>query len=327
EFDPAGGGFKRNADRPLKGDLFVLDEASMVDAVLANQFVRALPPKACLLLVGDVDQLPSVGPGAVLADVIQSGCVPVARLTEIFRQGKDSRIVTAAHAVNQGEVPDFPTGTELTDYYFVEADDPAAVVERVVKMVRERIPQRFGFDPTTDVQVLTPMNRAELGAQNLNMVLQRALNPPAASKAEVERFGWRFRVGDRVIQTVNNYDRDVFNGDLGLVAAVDGDEQTVAVLFDGRPVVYEFHDLDELSLAYALTIHKSQGSEYPCVVLPLHTQHYMMLRRNLVYTAVTRGKKLVVLVGSRKALTMAVARGETASRHTALARRLREAVR
>ncbi len=324
EFDPATGDFKRNQQNPLKGDLFVVDETSMVDVVLGHQFLRAVPAKACVILVGDVDQLPSVGPGSVLADLISSGVVPVVRLTEIFRQAAESQIVTAAGAINAGRTPNLATPAGLGDFYFIEAQEPESIQDVIVRLVKERIPQRFGFDPKTDIQVLTPMNRSLLGARNLNQVLQGALNPGDGGP-EVERFGWTFRIGDRVIQTENDYDKDVFNGDLGLIEKINRIEQELVVNFEGRQVEYDFGDLDELALAYVLSIHKSQGSEFPCVVIPVHTQHYMMLQRNLLYTAVTRGKKLVVLVGTKKALGMAVQRQDTAQRYAALRKRLQEA--
>ncbi|MFO0865048.1 MAG: AAA family ATPase, partial [Gemmataceae bacterium] len=321
EFDPASGDFKRNLQNPLAGDLFVFDEASMLDVVLGYQLLRAVPSDACVILAGDVDQLPSVGPGSVLADVIASGVVQAVRLTEIFRQAKESWIVTAAYAINQGQMPPASTKDGLSDFYLIESQEPEDIEALLVKLVRERIPGRFGLDPKSDIQVLTPMNRSLLGARNLNQALQSALNP-SDGLAEVERFGWTFRVGDRVIQTENDYDRDVFNGDLGIMAKIDRTEQSVTVDMEGRMVEYDFGDLDELALAYALSIHKSQGSEYPCVVIPLHTQHYLMLQRNLLYTAVTRGKKLVVLVGSKKALRMAIAHKEASRRYTALRFRL-----
>jgi exodeoxyribonuclease V alpha subunit len=321
EFDPAIGEFKRNQQRPLTGDLFVLDETSMVDVVLGHQVLRAIPSEACLILVGDVDQLPSVGPGSVLADLIASNVVPVVRLTEIFRQASQSRIITAAYAINHGRMPISPKSEELTDFYFIESNEPEAIQDILVRLIKERIPARFGFDPKSDIQVLTPMNRSLLGARNLNQVLQTALNPGDGGP-EVQRFGWTFRIGDRVIQNQNNYDRDVFNGDLGNVEKINRIEQVMTVNIDGRPIAYDFNDLDELALAYVLSIHKSQGSEFPCIVIPLHTQHYLMLRRNLLYTAVTRGKKLVVLVGTKKALGMAVRQVDTGQRHTALRKRL-----
>ena len=323
EFDPATGDFKRNHQHPLTGDLFVVDETSMVDVVLGHQVLRAIPKEACVILVGDVDQLPSVGPGSVLADLIASKMVPVVRLTEIFRQASESRIIRAAYAINHGQMPETPTSDELTDFYFVESDEPETIQDMLVRLIKERIPARFGFDPISDIQVLSPMNRSLLGAKNLNQVLQTALNPGDGGP-EVERFGWTFRIGDRVIQTSNNYDRDVFNGDLGIVEKINRIEQVMAVNVEGRLVEYDFGDLDELALAYVLSIHKSQGSEFPCIVIPIHTQHYLMLQRNLLYTAVTRGKKLVVLVGSKKALSMAVRRVDSGQRYSALRKRLQE---
>ena len=273
----------------------------MVDVVLGYQVLRAIPTEACVILVGDVDQLPSVGPGAVLSDLIASKVVQVVRLTEIFRQASESRIIKAAYAINQGQMPELSSSEQLTDFYFVESDEPEKIQDMLVRLIKERIPARFGFNPKSDVQVLTPMNRSLLGARNLNQVLQTALNPSDGGP-EVERFGWTFRIGDRVIQNENNYDRDVFNGDLGIVEKINRIDQVITVIFEGRSVPYDFGDLDELALAYVLSIHKSQGSEFPCIVIPIHTQHYLMLQRNLLYTAVTRGKKLVVLVGTKKAL-------------------------
>lgn len=323
EFDPATGEFKRNREHPLTGDLFVLDEASMVDVVLGYQVLRAIPTEACVILVGDVDQLPSVGPGAVLADLIASQAVPVVRLTEIFRQASESRIITAAYAINQGRMPDLSSSEQLSDFYFVESDEPEAIQDMLVRLIKERIPARFGFNPKADIQVLTPMNRSLLGARNLNQVLQTALNPGDGGP-EVERFGWTFRIGARVIQNENNYDRDVFNGDLGIVEKINRIDQVMTVNFEGRSVPYDFGDLDELALAYVLSIHKSQGSEFPCIVIPIHTQHYLMLQRNLLYTGITRGKKLVVLVGTKKALGMAIRRVDTGQRYTALKMRLQK---
>ena len=322
EFDPALGGFKRGREQPLDLDLLVVDEASMVDLVLMNSLLRAVPPWACLVLVGDVDQLPSVGPGTVLADVIASGALPVVRLTEIFRQAGQSWIVRAAHRVNHGERPESaPPGAG--DFFFIEADTPEAIRDRIITLVRERIPKRFGLDPLGDVQVLTPMNRSELGARHLNALLQEVLNPPRPGPV-VERYGWTFRVGDKVLQTVNDYQKEVFNGDIGRVAAIDEVDQEVTVDFEGTRVRYDYGELDELALAFAMSIHKAQGSEYPAVVIPLHTQHLLMLQRNLLYTGITRGRRLVVLVGSRKALSLAVQRQDTARRYSALRRRLQE---
>lgn len=330
EFTPGKGGFLRSPQTPLDGDLFVLDESSMVDVTLAHQFLRAVPKHACLVIVGDVDQLPSVGPGAFLSDLIDSRRVPVIRLTEIFRQAGASRIIQAAYAINSGVVPEFSASREeLSDFYFIEAESPDEVQDVLVRLVRDRIPTRFGLDPRKDVQVLAPMNRSQLGVRNLNVILQEILNPPVGGKAkekdEVGSEGQAFRSGDRVLQKVNNYQRHVFNGDLGSIQKIDSVEQQLIVNFDGRAVEYDFADLHELQLAYAATIHKSQGSEFPCVIVPLHTQHFMMLRRNLLYTAVTRGKKLVVVVGNARALRMAVERKDDAQRFTALAERLRSA--
>jgi exodeoxyribonuclease V alpha subunit len=322
EFEPALGDFKRDRHNPLDVDLVVMDEASMVDVSLAHKFLKALPPWACLVLVGDVDQLPSVGPGTVLADVIASRQVPVVRLTEIFRQAGRSWIVRAAHSINQGELPaSAPPGQG--DFYFVEAAAPEAVLDRIITMVRDRIPARFGLDPFRDVQVLAPMNVSELGTRNLNARLQEVLNPPGAGP-EVDRYGWKYRVGDKVLQTQNDYQKEVFNGDIGRIKAIDSSEKDLVVDYDGKEVPYDFGELDELMLAYATSVHRAQGCEYPAVVMPLHTQHFLMLQRNLLYTGITRGKRLVVLVGSRKALELAVQRQDTARRYSALCRRLQE---
>lgn len=324
-FDPATMGFKHDAAHPLKGDLFVVDEASMLDLVLCHQLVRAIPKSAALLFVGDMDQLPSVGPGCVLRDIIESGTLPVIRLTEIFRQATQSAIITNAHRINQGLSPLFPEAFRKenpSDFYFVKAEEPGDGVARVIKLVTESIPRRFGFDALEDIQVLSPMQRGELGARNLNLMLQEALNPFALG---VTRFGWTFRAGDRVMQTVNDYDKDVFNGDIGRVSGLDMQQQELRVRFDEREVTYSFSELDELALAYATTIHKSQGSEYPAVVVPIHTQHYVMLQRNLLYTAITRARKLVVVVGTSKALAIAVKRVSSRRRITTLKERLAEA--
>lgn len=324
EYDPSAGGFQRDESHPLDFDLIVADEASMIDISLFDHLLRAVSPWACVLLVGDVDQLPSVGPGRVLADVIESGAVPVVRLTHIFRQAEESWIVRAAHAVNCGEMPpSAPPGQG--DFYFVATETPAEIIDKLVTMVRDRIPEKYGLNPLTGIQVLTPMNRSELGVRNLNQVMQAALNPPGPP--EVNRFGWVFRVGDKVIQTVNNYEREVFNGDIGRVTGVDMAEHELVVEFDGKAKSYDFNELDELALAYAITIHKSQGSEYPAVVIPLHTQHWLLLQRNLLYTGITRGKKLVAVVGSRKALGQAIRQVDTARRFSLLAERLRKAHR
>jgi exodeoxyribonuclease V alpha subunit len=304
EVDPKSGGFRRGSDHPLACDLLVIDETSMVDVLLMQALLRAVPDHAALLVVGDIDQLPSVGPGQVLADVIASGAVPVVRLTEIFRQAAQSRIITSAHRINRGSLPDLSKPEGDSDFYFVQADDPDIAATRIIELVRTRIPQRFGLDPIRDIQVLCPMNRGGIGARSLNLELQSALNP--AGDRKVERFGWTFASGDKVMQIENDYDKEVYNGDIGYVAEVDPEVGELTVRFDGRAVSYGFGELDTLVPAYAATIHKSQGSEYPAIVIPVLTQHYAMLQRNLLYTGVTRGKRLVVLVGQRKAIAIAV---------------------
>lgn len=303
EVDAKGGGFKRNGENPLECDLLVVDETSMVDVMLMQALMKAVPDRAALLVVGDIDQLPSVGPGQVLADIITSNAVPVVRLTEVFRQAAQSRIITSAHKINQGFIPDLSRPEGESDFYFVQADDPETAVARIVDLVKTRIPQRFGLDPIRDIQVLCPMNRGGVGARSLNIELQAALNPAGARK--VERFGWTFAPGDKVMQIENDYDKEVYNGDIGYVDDVDTDAGELIASFDDRAVTYGFGELDTLVPAYAATIHKSQGSEYPAVVIPVLTQHYTMLQRNLLYTGVTRGKKLVVLVGQKKAVAIA----------------------
>jgi len=324
-FQPKTGQFKHNARHPLDGDVFIIDETSMLDITLAWQLVRAIPHRSAVILVGDIDQLPSVGPGCVLRDIIDSGKTPVCRLTEVFRQAARSAIVTNAHRINQGRMPTFPrekvASPGSTDFYFVEVADPDKAVDMVRGMVCEHIPQKFGFDRIEDIQVLSPMQRGTLGCRNLNAVLQEALNPTGPA---IQRYGWTFRVGDKVMQMVNNYDKDVFNGDIGQVAEIDEVEQEMTVRFDGRSVNYDFNELDELHLSYATTVHKSQGSEYPVVVLPIHTQHYMMLQRNLLYTAITRSRKLVVMVGTLKALAIAVRNMDARRRVTLLKQRLQD---
>lgn len=325
-YDPATGGFKHDAASPLAGDVFVIDETSMVDLALAWHVVRAVPAHASLLLVGDVDQLPSVGPGCVLRDVIDSGAACVCRLTEVFRQAAASAIITNAHRINQGRMPEFPPAAPPAarpgDFYLVEAEEPQRGVELILEMVRRRIPRRFGFDPVDDIQLITPMHRGLLGARHLNEVLQGELNPGGEG---VHRYGQTFRAGDKVMQTVNSYEKDVFNGDIGRVAEIDEPQRKVHVRFGGRAVPYTYGELDELALSYAITIHKSQGSEYPVVIVPIHTQHYVMLQRNLLYTAITRSRKLVVLVGTSKAIALAVRRAQSRRRVTTLRERLAQA--
>ena len=316
------GGFKRGKKHPLDTDLVVVDEFSMVDVPLMAALCRALPPHGSLVLVGDPDQLPSVGPGAILSDLLASGAVPSVRLTEIFRQAEASRIVRAAHDVRHGRVPE-EAGEKNTDFAFLHREEPEEIAKLVLRLVKEEIPRRVGLDPLRDIQVLVPMHRGSLGIRELNASLQAALNPPRADRAEVERFGTKFRVGDKVLQTRNNYDKDIFNGDIGRIMAIDGEERQVAIEFDGRRAVYEFNELDEVEPAYAISIHKSQGSEFPAVVIPLAMQHFLLLQRNLLYTAITRGKRLVVVAGQRKALATAVRQNDTRRRHGGLLARLR----
>ncbi len=320
EFSPHKGGFQKNEEQPLKCDLLVVDEASMIDTILMHHLLKAVPLHAMVIMVGDVHQLPSVGPGSVLKDIIASGAVPVAYLTEIFRQAEGSSIVVNAHLINKGTVPSLETPHgHQSDFYFVEKDEPEDVLRIILELVTGRIQKAFGFDPIEDVQVISPMNRGVVGARNLNIELQKALN---RREDGVTRGGRNYRVGDKVMQIRNNYDRDVYNGDIGRITRINIEDQELSVVFDGRTVTFDYSDLDELVLAYAVTVHKSQGSEYPCVVIPLVSQHYVMLQRNLVYTAITRGKKLVVVVGSKRALTMAVRNDKTQKRYTNLKARL-----
>jgi exodeoxyribonuclease V alpha subunit len=295
----------------------------MVDVPLMAALCRALPPQGSLILVGDPDQLPSVGPGAILSDLLSSGLVPSVRLTEIFRQAGASRIVRAAHDVRHGRVPEEAT-EKNADFAFLHREEPEEIARLVLRLVREEIPRRIGLDPVRDIQVLAPMHRGSLGIRELNMALQAALNPPRSDRAEIERFGTKFRVGDKVLQTRNNYDKDVFNGDIGRITTIDPEERQVVIDFDGRRAVYEFNELDEVEPAYAISIHKSQGSEFPAVVIPLAMQHFLLLQRNLLYTGITRGKQLVVVAGQRKALATAVRQNDTRRRYGALAFRLRQ---
>ncbi len=324
EVIPGRPGFGRHERRPLECDLLVMDESSMVDVLLMDSLLRAVPAHASVLLVGDVDQLPSVGPGMVLRDLIESAVGRVVRLTEIFRQAANSRIITSAHQVRAGLVPQLPPRDVPSDFYFVDREEPEEIAALLTRLVKERIPARFGLDAIRDIQVLCPMNRGSLGIRELNVRLQQELNPARPDVPTVEKFGWQFRPGDKVIQTENNYDKDVFNGDIGWVRQIDPVERELAVQFDQREVHYEFGELDELSLAYAITIHKSQGSEFPVVVIPLATQQYLLLQRNLIYTGITRGKRLVVLVGQRKALAIAVRTARTEKRYSGLLARLTE---
>ena len=319
KYNPQTRQFTFNAANPLPGDVFVFDETSMVDIRLMDSLVEALPETATLIIVGDTDQLPSVGPGNVLHDLINSGAIACSRLTEIFRQDNSGLIVRNAHRVNAGqgfEMP--PSGTE-SDFYFIQQNDPGRTLAFVLDFMTTRIPRKFHLDPMTDVQVLSPMRRNALGTENLNMLLQQRLNPEGPA---VQRGATFFRKGDRVMQLRNNYDKDVFNGDVGFIADAYPAERKLVVTFDGRPVEYAAGDLDELALAYATTIHKSQGSEYPAVIVLLHNQHYMLLQRNLLYTAITRGKRLVLVIGSRWAAEKAIETNIVRSRRTSLGERL-----
>jgi exodeoxyribonuclease V alpha subunit len=312
--------FEHGLENPIKGDVFILDEVSMIDIQLMNSFLRALPATASLVLVGDADQLPSVGAGNVLRDLIDSGMVPLTKLQTIFRQESQSWIVRNAHRVNSGMPLETPEDGRTGDFFFIESDSPEDVIAKMLELVSSRIPRKFNFDPMTEVQVLTPMRRNQLGCENLNVILQEALNPGGTS---LRRFGRQYKAGDRVLQVRNNYDKDVFNGDIGQIERIDTEALEVIVNYDGRRVAYAAEELDELDLAYACTVHKSQGSEYPAVVLLMTTHHFKLLQRNLLYTAMTRGRKLVCLVGSRKAVNMAIRNNHVSFRRTTLSDRLR----
>ena len=316
EYNPQDG-YKRNDENPLEGDALIVDECSMIDIILMNNLTKALPTTMRLVLVGDIDQLPSVGAGNVLRDIIDSGVIPVVRLTRIFRQAQSSRIVMSAHAINRGCFPDISNG-QHTDFFFMKQEEPEKVAETIVSLVRDRLPKAYR-QPTANIQVLTPMQRGVVGAANLNMALQQALN---YNTAALVRGGYTYKEGDRVMQLRNNYDKDVYNGDLGYVHSVDMEERTLTVDFDGQLVEYEVSELDELTLAYATTIHKSQGSEYPIVVMPVLMTHYVMLQRNLIYTGITRAKKICVLVGQTKALAYAIHNMKVLKRNTRLKERL-----
>jgi len=321
-------GFKRNQEHPLDIDFLVVDEASMLDLLLTNHLLKAVPPGAHILFVGDVDQLPSVGAGDVLRDIIASAIAPVVTLTTIFRQAAGSRIITNAHLINQGKMPVFsnlPAGAaraEGADFFLFPAEDAASAANWIVDVVSERIPQKFGFDPLRDIQVLSPVYRGEAGVSALNERLREKLNPAAANKAERRLFGVTFRAGDKVMQTLNNYDKDVFNGDIGFIRSIDVLEHAVNVDFEGRLVTYDWNEVDELTLAYVISVHKAQGSEFPVVVMPVVPQHFMMLQRNLLYTAITRARSLCVLTGSQRAISMAVKNNKVAHRFSALEWRL-----
>jgi exodeoxyribonuclease V alpha subunit len=323
EFSPAKGGFQRNAKNPLPCDLLIVDEASMIDTILMHHLLKALPIGATLVLVGDVNQLPSVGAGTVLKDIIASDAFPVITLNEIFRQARQSQIVVNAHLINQGQVPQLPqpaTTGPRSDFYFIEQQDPQKVVDLIIELVGQRIPRRFGLNPMQDIQVMAPMHKGLVGAENLNLQLQAALNP---GQGGVLQAGQEFRSGDKVMQVKNNYEKAVFNGDIGQIRQILPSDSKLVIAFEGRDIAYETKELDQIILAYAISVHKSQGSEYPAVVIPVLTQHYVLLQRNLLYTAVTRGRELVVLVGSRQALSIGVNNNQTQRRYTRLRHRLR----
>jgi len=320
EFSMQKGGFQRNQNRPLKCDLLIVDEASMIDTMLLHHLLKAIPPEATFILVGDVSQLPSVGAGNVLKDLIDSGAVKVVELNEIFRQAQESSIIVNAHKINSGKLPSLaPAERTDEDFYFIEQEEPEEVLRIILELAKERIPRRFGFDPVEDIQVLAPMHKGVAGAENLNTELQKTLNP---GEDVITRGNAKFRVNDKVMQIRNNYDKEIFNGDIGRINRINSINQEVAISFDGAEVLYDYSELDEVVLAYAISVHKSQGSEYPAVILPVLTQHYILLQRNLLYTAVTRGRELVVLVGTSKALAIAVNNDKTQRRYTYLRYRL-----
>lgn len=316
EYNPMDG-YKRNDENPLEGDALIVDECSMIDILLFYNLMKAIPSNMRLVLVGDIDQLPSVGAGNVLRDIIDSQQIPVVRLTRIFRQAQSSRIVMNAHAINAGQFPDIKNGHD-TDFFFINQEDADEIVKLIIGLVRDRLPKTYGY-PAKEIQVLTPMQRGTVGAGNLNIELQKALNPSGASLA---RGGYTFRQGDKVMQIRNNYDKNVFNGDIGYITAVDTTERTLSITFDNRVVEYDVTELDEIVLAYAVTIHKSQGSEFPVVVMPVTMKHFVMLQRNLIYTGITRAKKICVLVGTTKALAYAIRNNTVSKRNTKLKERL-----
>jgi exodeoxyribonuclease V alpha subunit len=320
EFSPKGGSFRKDENNPLDADLIVIDETSMVDTVLMYHMLKAIPDQATLILVGDVDQLPSVGPGNVLRDIIDSGIVPTVKLTDIFRQAKESLIIINAHRVNKGQMPIFQYHADRPrDFYYFEIEEPEKVLEKIIELCSEKIPKKFGYDPVNDIQVLTPMHRGVVGSVNLNAELQKHLNPSGDEVVRGERI---LRIGDKVMQIRNNYDKEVFNGDIGKITRINREDQEVIVDYDNRVVSYEYAELDEIALAYAVSVHKSQGSEYQAVVMPVLSQHYMLLQRNLLYTGITRGKRLVVIVGTRKAIGIAVNNDKQQKRYTLLRQRL-----
>jgi exodeoxyribonuclease V alpha subunit len=322
EYSIQKGHFQRNEDRPLECDILIVDEASMIDTILMHHLLKAVPREATFILVGDVNQLPSVGAGTVLKDLIASRSVPVVELNEIFRQASESLIVVNAHKINRGLLPPLKPSGPSDDFYFIEQEDPEEALKIIIELNKERIPARFGFDPIDHIQVLTPMHKGIVGVGNINRELQNALNPGPVGLVRGAR---SFRLGDKVMQVRNNYDKEVFNGDLGRITKIDLENQKVSISFDGCEIPYGFTDLDEVVLAYAVSVHKSQGCEYPAVIVPIFTQHYVLLQRNLIYTAVTRGRELVVMIGTRKALRIGIDNDKTQWRYTHLRQRLSRA--
>ena len=321
EYSIQKGGFQKNDEHPLDCDLMIIDEASMIDTILMHHLLKATPPKATFIMVGDVNQLPSVGAGNVLKDIIGSCAAPVVELNEIFRQAKGSSIIVNAHKINNGIFPSLkPSGQKLDDFYFIEQEDPEEVLKIILDLVKNRIPRRFGFDPVDEIQVLTPMHKGTVGSGNLNVELQKGLNPIEEGLLRGNR---NFRINDKVMQIKNNYDKDIFNGDIGRIREIDPENQELVISFDDRDVPYDYTDLDEIVLAYAVSVHKAQGSEYPAIIIPILTQHYILLQRNLIYTGVTRGRKLVVMVGTKKALAIGIENDRTQKRFTFLENRLK----
>lgn len=316
EFNPQNGGFVKGTDTPLKEKILIVDEVSMVDISIFSALLKSLSPDAALILVGDTDQLPSVGAGQVLKDLIDSNALPVVSLTEIFRQAQESKIITNAHLINKGSMPDLTSPSDLSDFYFIPAEEPEDALMKIIEIVSSRIPKKFGFDPVRDIQVLCPMNRGAIGARTLNVELQQKLN--LSQDTSVDRFGFTYRVGDKVMQTQNDYEKEVYNGDIGYVDSINTDTSEIVLSYERRLIAYDFGELDQVTLAYATTIHKAQGSEYPCVIIPVMTQHYPMLSRKLLYTGITRGKNLVILVGQKKAIGMCVKDFKTKQRYTKL---------
>ena len=322
EYSMQNGGFRKNESETLDCDLLIVDEASMIDTILFYHLLKAIPLHATFVLVGDVNQLPSVGAGNVLKDIMSSGTVPVVLLDTIFRQAKDSRIIVNAHRINEGLLPEIRNEDMKSDFFFIEKDDPETVLKIILDLASDRIPDHFGLNPVDEIQIITPMHKGVVGAANLNLELQRRLNPGEGGLTRGNRI---FRVGDKVMQTRNNYEKEVFNGDMGRITRIDPEQREVTIHFDGREIVFDFTDLDEIVLSYAVSVHKSQGSEFPAIIIPVLTQHYIMLQRNLLYTAVTRGRKLVVVVGTRKALAIAVHNDQIKKRYTFLSERLKAA--